>query len=508
MVALQMRQLTSLDAQFLALENPRQYGHVSGLTIYDPSTAEGGKLTLDALTALFEERIHLLPPFRWRLVQVPFGLDHPYWIDDPDFDLEYHVRELALPEPGDDRQLAEQVARIHARPLDRSRPLWETYLIQGLSGGRVAVLTKIHHAAIDGMSGAEIQTILLDLAPEGREVPPPPGRLHTDHKPGELEMLARGVASLPAQPVRMLGAVPSTVANLDALPGVSLIPGTGIVSSVTRRVAGLVGGNRDGDILEAPRGRPPRTVFNGRVSAHRRFSFGSLSLDEVKTVKNQFGVTVNDAVVSICAGAVRRYLLECNELPDEPLIAMIPVSVRTPEQFGTYGNKVSVMMVPIPTDEADPRKRLARAHETLKSAKGRHRAVPASILQDVTQFIPPAVLGRAARVTLGLTARRTPVFNLVISNVPGSPRPLYMAGAQMLAQYPVSAVADGLGLNITVISYLDAMNFGIVTDRDQVPDAWPMMDAVRDELATLVELIGGPTPRRPAAPKAAAAKQR
>ena len=505
MVALQMRQLTSLDAQFLALENARQYGHVSGLTVYDPSTAPGGKLTLDGLTALFEERIHLLPPFRWRLVQVPFGLDHPYWIDDPDFDLEYHVRELALPEPGDDRQLAEQVARIHARPLDRSRPLWETYLIQGLSGGRAAVMTKIHHAAIDGMSGAEIQSIVLDIAPEGREIPPPPARLHTDHKPGELEMLARGVASLPAQPLRMLGAVPQTVSNLDALPGVNLIPGTGLVSSATRRVAGVVSGNRgDGEILEAPRGRPPRTVFNGRVSAHRRFSFGSLSLDEVKAVKNEFGVTVNDVVVSMCAGAVRRYLLEHDELPDEPLVAMIPVSVRTPEQFGTYGNKVSVMMVPIPTDERDPRKRLARTHETMKTAKSRHRAVPASILQDVTQFIPPAVLGRAARVTLGVTARRTPVFNLVISNVPGAPMPLYMAGAKLLSQYPVSAVADGLGLNITVISYMDTMNFGIVTDRDQVPDAWPLMDGARDELATLLDMFK-PAPKRRTRPPSKAA---
>jgi WS/DGAT/MGAT family acyltransferase len=303
----------------------------------------------------------------------------------------------------------------------------------------------------------------------------------------------------------MLGAVPRTISNLDALPGVNLIPGSGVVSSVTRRVAGVVGATPDGEILEAPRGRPPRTVFNGRVSAHRRFSFGSLSLDEVKAVKNDFGVTVNDVVVTLCAGAVRTYLLERDELPADPLIAMIPVSVRTPEQFGTYGNKVSVMMVPIPTDEPDPRKRLARAHETLKSAKGRHRAVPASILQDVTQFIPPAVLGRAARVTLGLTARRTPVFNLVISNVPGSPRPLYMAGAQMLAQYPVSAVADGLGLNITVISYLDAMNFGIVTDRDQVPDAWPLMDGARDELATFVDMLK-PSPRAKKAKAKADAK--
>src|SRR3954468_6249182 len=200
-----MRQLTSLDAQFLAIENGRNLGHVSGLSIYDPSTAPGGVLTSEGMCAVVTERLHLLPPFRWRLAEVPLGLDHPYWIEDPDFDVEYHVRELALPAPGDERQLAEQAARIHGRPLDRAHPLWELYVIQGLRDGHVGVFTKIHHAAIDGMSGAEILGVLLDPAPEGRGVPPAADERAPDSAPGQLEMLQRGLLGLPRQQWRALG---------------------------------------------------------------------------------------------------------------------------------------------------------------------------------------------------------------------------------------------------------------------------------------------------------------
>jgi len=196
-----MRQLTSLDAQFLALETPRQYGHVSGVAILDPTTAPGGKLDLAAIQKLISDRLPLLPPFRWRLAEVPFGLDYPYWIDDPDFDLEFHVRELALPAPGSDSQLADQVARIFGRPLDRSRPLWEIYLIHGLEGGKVALFTKIHHAVVDGMSGAEILGVLLDVSPEGREVPQA-AETNGDRVPTQSEMMVRPAAlSAPRPPI-------------------------------------------------------------------------------------------------------------------------------------------------------------------------------------------------------------------------------------------------------------------------------------------------------------------
>ena len=479
-----MRQLTSLDSQFLALETPRQYGHVAGLAILDPSTAPGGELVLEDLQILLSERLPLLPPLRWRLVEVPLGLDYGYWIDDPDFDLEYHVRELALPSPGSDEQLAEQTARIASRPLDRSRPLWELYLIHGLGNRRSAVLTKIHHSVIDGMSGAEIMGLLLDTSPEGREVPAelPPGG---EPCPSDLEMLARGIAGLPRYPLRALRSLPSAMPNLDETP-LGTLPGAGTVSRVAGRLQRTV--RRDGQRLARTSLRAPRTSFNRRVSAHRRFAFGKLSLDDFKAAKNRHGCTVNDVVVSTCAGAVRRWLVEHEELPAEPLVAQIPVSVRTGEQAGTYGNRIMLMAAPLFTDVADPVDRLARTHDALREMKERHRALPADLLQDTNHFIPPAVFSRAARLTFSLATSGAgrPTWNLVISNVPGPQSPLYLAAAKLEANYPVSVITDGMGLNITVMSYLGDMDFGIVSDRDQMPDVARLMGWIGEELAALL----------------------
>ena len=490
-----MRQLTSLDAQFLAIETPRTWGHVSGLAVYDPSTTATGQLTIEDVCRMVSGRLHLLPPFRWRLVWVPFGLDHPYWIEDPNFDLDFHVRESAVPPPGDDRQLAETVSRIVARPLDRRHPLWELYLIHGFKDGNVGILTKVHHAAIDGVSGAEITGTLLDLDPAGRKIPPPRKMAVGERKPGQFEMLARGMLGAPRQPLRALRTLPTIVPNVGGLPGMDALPVVPTIGRAASRARRLVSGSRDGEVLERPNTPVPRTRFNTRVSPHRRFSFGSLSLDRVKAVKNELGITVNDVVVAMCASALRHWLLERDELPDEPLVAMVPVSVRTQEQMGTFGNRVSAMFVPIPTDEPDPRRRLMAAHETMKAAKDRHRALPATLLQDVTQFVPPAIHARATRVVTQLSAlpRVRPALNLVISNVPGPREPLYSAGATMVANYPVSVIADGVGLNITCMSYLDHVDFGIVVDREQVDDAWPLFEAVRHALDEFHEVTCGET---------------
>jgi WS/DGAT/MGAT family acyltransferase len=486
-----MHQLTSLDAQFLALESSTTYGHVSGLAIYDPSTAPGGQIRRADVCRLIDERLHMLPPFRWRLAEVPFGVDHPYWVDDPDFDLDFHIRETAAPPPGDDRALAEQVARIVARPLDRRHPLWELYLIHGLPEGRVAMLTKIHHAAVDGVSGAEILSVMVDMSPEGRELPPGRESCCGERMPGQLEMLGRGLLGTPRQPVRALRALPSSVPNLADIPGVQQMPGIGTLGRLSTRARKLIGGEAASDLLEPAAVNVQRTRFNRPITPHRRFSFGSLSLERVKAIKNELGISVNDVVVAVCATAVRNWLLERDELPSDPLVSMVPVSVRTEEQIGTFGNRVGVMIVPIPTNEADPRKRLMKAHETLRSAKSRHKAVPASLMQDVTQFIPPAVHARASRTMMQLTGSLRPPLNLVISNVPGPPMPLYCAGAQLQAHFPVSVVTDGVGLNITCMSYRDHIDFGIVVDRDMVDDAWPLMEAVQHALAELDDVICG-----------------
>ena len=477
-----MRQLTSLDAQFLALETPRQTGHVGGVAILDPSTAPGGVLECDDMKRLLEERLPLLPPFRWRLAEVPLGLDYPYWVDDQDFDLDFHVRELALPSPGSDKQLAEQVARIFSRPLDRARPLWELYIIHGLESGHVAALTKIHHALIDGMSGAEIMGLLLDLEPQGRELPPAPERT-PEAQPGDLEMLGRGLLGLPRYPLRALRSLPRAVPNLEETP-FGTLPGAGTIGRLAGRARGVVTGDGAG-----PRSslRAPKTSFNGRVSPHRRFAFGQLQLADFKAAKNEYGCTVNDAVVSVCAGVVRRWLVEHGELPGEPLVAQIPVSVRTSEQAGTYGNRIMLMSAPLFTDVEDPVDRLLRTHDAMGDMKQRHSALPAELLQDANHFIPPAVFARAARATFRLSTSSPgrPTWNLVISNVPGPQFPLYMAGAELQANYPVSVITDGMGLNITVMSYRGHMDFGIVSDRDQMSDLWCLIDWLGDELDAL-----------------------
>jgi diacylglycerol O-acyltransferase len=498
-----VRQLTSLDAQFLAVESGRTYGHVGSLCTYDASGAPGGELTIKDLCRMVSERLHLLPPFRWKLVNVPLGLDLPYWAEDPDFDLDFHIREAAIPPPGDDRKLADVVARIFARPLDRSRPLWELYLIHGLPDGRVALLTKVHHAVVDGVSGNEILTVLLDPAPDGgKELPPRPETDRVGERvPGDLEMLGRGLLGVPLQPLRALKALPTTLPALTEIPGANAFPVVPTLSKALSRLRGLAGAPSTDAILEITAARAPKTPFNGRISPHRSFAFGSLSLNKVKSIKNELGITVNDVVVTLCASAVRQWLLDRDELPCTPLIAMVPVSVRAPAERDAFGNRISAMIVPIPTDVADPRDRLVRAHELLSSAKANHAALPASLLTDATSFIPPAVAALAARTTIDILGRTRPPLNLVISNVPGPRDPLYCAGARLETMFPVSVVVDGVGLNMTVMSYRDQLDFGIVTDQRQIPDAWPFMDHLGqalEDMETVLHRRGRTVKRRPA----------
>jgi diacylglycerol O-acyltransferase / wax synthase len=482
-----MRQLTSLDAQFLALETPRIHGHVTGVLILDPSTAPGGVLRLEDLQTLILERLPLIPIFKWRLAEVPFGLDHAYWVDDPDFDIDFHVRELALVAPGTLARLEEQVGRIFSRPLDRSRPLWEIYLIHGLEGGRVALMTKVHHAVIDGLSGAEILGSLLDLTPEGRQAPEPAEDSGAQPMPTQLAMLARGLLGIPRYPLRLLRSLPGTLPNFEEVGIFSMLPGATLVGAAGRRLQATL----RGDTIVSGRKltTPPHTSFNGRVSAHRRIVFGQVPLDTVKDVKNKYGVTVNDVVVSLCAGTVRRWLNKHRELGKEPLVAQIPVSVRSAEQQGTFGNRILLMGVPLHTEVADPVDRLRATHESLSEMKERYQALPASLLQDANNFIPPALFSRAAQLTFAWASnpRLRPTWNLVVSNVPGPQIPLYCAGARMDAIYPVSVITDGMGLNITVMSYDGSLNIGIVADRDVIPDVATMIRWLKQELAELAE---------------------
>ena len=476
-----MQQLTGLDAAFLAMETSSVYGHVGSVCVLDPSTAEE-PVTLERLTALIESRLHLIPPFRRRLVEVPFGLDQPYWIEDPGFDIEYHVRELALPEPGDDRQLAEQAARLHARALDRRRPLWEIYLVHGLKGGRKAIYSKVHHAAIDGVSGNDVLSAILDTSPEGRPDLEPPA-WECDQQPGPLSMLVRSAVSLSGHPLRAARMGYGLLRAAPTLAAQTVRPRLPVVDRLLGRDSKVVlGSGLGGSGLRAP-----ATPFNRSVSPHRRWAFISLPFPAVKQVKDSApGLTVNDVVMALCSGALRRWLIDHEALPAAPLVAAVPVSVRTAEQQGTHGNRVSSMIAPIPTHVSDPAARLEACHQAMRAAKEQHGALPADLLADVTQFAMPALAGQAARLAARLRlVERVNAFNLLISNVPGPRVPLYYCGAQLLAYYPLSAIADGQGLNITVMSYGGQLHFGLIADRDLVPDLDVMARYLGEELAAL-----------------------
>jgi diacylglycerol O-acyltransferase len=475
-----MQQLTGLDAAFLAMETPAMYGHVGSICILDPSSA-ATPITLASLTELIESRLHLIPPFRRRLVEVPLGLDMPYWIEDPDFDIEYHVRELALPAPGDDQQLAEQAARLHARHLDRRRPLWELYLIHGLAGGRIAIYTKVHHAAIDGVSGNDLLAAVLDTTPEGRPAEDVPERV-TESAPSAISMLARSAWSLAGNPIRGARLTYSLARSLPTLAASPARPRLPVIDRLLGRDAKVV--------LASPGLRAPATPFNKPIGPHRRWAFRTVPFEDVRAVKNASGTTVNDVVMALCAGVLRRWLDDHDALPDVPLVAAVPVSVRTEEQKGTGGNRVSTMMAALPTNLSDPAERLQAAHEAMRAAKEQHGAMPADLLADVTQFAMPALAGQAARLSarLRLVERINP-FNLIISNVPGPNIPLYYAGARLLQYYPLSAIAEGQGLNITVMSYDGGLHFGLIADRDLVPDLEVMAGYLVEELKVLVHAV-------------------
>lgn len=471
-----MQQLTGLDAAFLALETANSTGHVGGICILDPSGAPA-PLTLARLTDVVEARLPMVPVLRRKLLNVPLGLDQPYWVDDPSFDLEYHIREIALPRPGSDAQLTEQVARLHARPLDRSKPLWEIYLISGLARRRAAVYTKIHHAAIDGVSGVELLTILLDLTPDGPVLPAPepfvPAR-----PPSHAALAALAAARLAWRPVQT---VRFTNELVRVLP--TLAPALGNLAG------GLLGLNRgDGEVIPTAPGRAPATPFNRPITAHRRLALRSVDLDGVKAVKNAFGGSVNDVVLAMCAGALRRWLAGRGALPEVPLIAMIPVSVRDPASKSAMGNKVSAMLAALPTNVSDPAERVAIAHAATKIAKEQHAVIPQGLVDQVSDFAPPALTARAARVVFATgVLHRLPPFNLCVSNVPGPNVPVYLCGAKLLAHYPVSVITDGQGLNITLIGYLGRLHFGLVSCRELVPDLDVLADYLVAELAILVK---------------------
>ncbi|KUH80816.1 MULTISPECIES: wax ester/triacylglycerol synthase family O-acyltransferase [unclassified Mycobacterium] len=480
-----MKQLSGLDASFLHMETPTTYGHVSSVTIFERPDPDFDPYA--AVYTKFASLVGELEPLRRRLVEVPFGLDRPYWVIDPNFDLEFHVRELRLARPGYADQLADQACRIVARPMDRSRPLWEAYVIDGLADGRWALLSKYHHATIDGASGQLLLESLLDTDPHA-PAPEPSPPWQSEPLPGDSELLRRALVNLAGNPFKAVSVQARIVRQLADTAGIrGLSSAAAAVGGAVKAIARL--GSNERPQISLPSTSAPRTPWNKPITPHRRFAMRTASLENVKRLKAATGGTVNDIVMAICTGALREYLLAHDALPDRPLRAMVPVSIRTGDEADPWTNRVSALVCELPTDSADPLQRVARCRDAMQRAKRTHELVPAAELVDLTQYSPPVLATAAVRLVsrLRLADRVVPPFNVVISNVPGPRQPLYFAGAKLCHQFPLSIVTDGLGLNITVTSYLDRLDFGVVVDREVVPDVWDLVDAHIAEIDRLFE---------------------
>ncbi len=496
-----LKQLSGLDAVFLYMENANSFGHVSSLSVYE--TPNPGYKPYEAFLDQIQARLSDLEPFRRRLVAVPFDLDHPYWINDPNFDLDFHVRHIALPAPGNSEQLGLQVSRIIGRPMDRAHPLWETYVFEGLENGDFAILTKVHHSTIDGAAGVELLTMLLDAHPDAPAYHPATHDWVADAVPSDLEILGRTLSNFVRQPARLVRFQTRMVRDFAAMTRSN---GLGQVAGAVQGLARILvpsrsrGAERDA-APDAPSRSAPATPFNKSITAHRRFAFRSVPLDDIKTIKLALGCTVNDVVMAVCAGALRRYLLAHDALPGDPLISMVPVSIRTGDEADKWSNRVSGLFCALPTNEADPRERITKVHQSMMDAKGQFDLIPAEMIVEIAQMAPPALATRAMRMAsrLRISDRMNPPVNLVISNVPGPRAALYLAGAKLKHYYPVSTVTDGQGLNITVQSYLDTLDFGLVSCRELVPDLWDLVDYCVDEVNALVALV---SPQKPKAAKA------
>jgi len=441
------QRLSALDVQFLLLEKPNVHYHVAGLSILDLSTRPGGPDGFfEDLKRLFTDRQHLIPRFRQKVMFVPFGAGRPVWVDDPDFDVDFHIRKGALPKPGGKKELADYVQRIHSRPLDRSKSLWEMYYIEGLEDDHVAVLSKVHHAMIDGVSGIDIATVLFDLGPEPREVDPEPYVPEVAPSPRELliSTLRQGLT----HPVK------SAIGNLALAVRAPEI--------VLRRAQEMVAGF--GSILAA--GTPPKSPFNRPVGPNRRFAMAEAPVAEFKAIKNALGGTVNDVVLATVAGALHRFLKRRGE-PTQGLSlrAMIPVSTRDESQKMALGNQVTSIFVDLPVGPMDAATRLRAITAATKDLKESHQAVAAGALMNIGTWAPPTLHGLAAR----LVARQR-LVNLVISNVPGPQMPIYLAGAKLLGTYPVMPLGETLALAIALTSLAGTMAFGITSDWDSMPD--------------------------------------
>ena len=456
--------LTGLDSSFLHLERDNAHMHVAGCAIFD-----GEPPAYEQLVSAIEERLHLVPRYRQRLAFVPLGQGRPVWVDDPHFNIGFHVRHTALPRPGGNIELKRLAGRVFSQPLDRGRPLWELWLVEGLADGRFALLSKTHHALVDGVSGVDIATVLFDASAEPMPAAPPEHEWQPKPLPSPAQLLGEALverATVPAEFARGMRAV---------------LRGPRGVARRAAEAAAAIGAFGAAGLSPAPPSR-----FNVRIGPHRRFTWVRGDLAQFKAVKNALGGTVNDVVLAAVAGALGSYLRHHGEVTDGvQLRAMVPVSVRADLERGALGNRVAAMWAPLPVGVEDPSERLHAISASMAGIKESGQAVGAQVLTQLSGFAPPTIMAQAAR----LQARQR-LFNLVVTNIPGPQFPLYVLGRELDALLPMVPLAENTTLGIAIMSYNGQLNFGLTADRDALADVEFLADELRGAIADLVQAAG------------------
>jgi len=454
----ELDRLTAIDAQFLTNENENSHMHIGAVMIF-----EGDPPSYDEFKAHIASRLDFVPRYRQKLVYPPYGTGRPLWADDPDFNLNYHLRHTALPGAGDERALKILASRLFSQSLDRAKPLWEMYLVEDLDDDRFAIIIKSHHAMIDGISGVDIGTVIFDVTPDAEPIVP-----KQDWKPAALpsnmSLLERGAKELATEPIKLgekaIGALRSP---------------SGLVGRVGESAEGLA------EVARALADSAPDVPLNVPIGPHRRITWTSAPLDEFKRIKDVFGTTVNDVVLAIAAGSIRKWLVEREVDTDGlELRAMVPVSVRSDDERGQLGNKLATMRAPLPVYEPDPVARLEIVSASMDGLKQSKQALGAEVIARLNDFAPPTLLAQAARLTFS-----TRLFNLLVTNVPGPQIPLYVLGRKLERPFPVAFLAKNHGLAIGVMSYSGQVNIGLIGDFDALPDIGQVRRGLNESLAEL-----------------------
>ncbi|MGH2804313.1 MAG: WS/DGAT/MGAT family O-acyltransferase, partial [Thermoleophilaceae bacterium] len=467
--------LSAIDASFLHQEKQASHMHVGALVVF-----EGPPPAREDLSAHIESRLRLVPRYRQRLAFPRFDLGRPFWVDDPTFNLDYHVRHTALPRPGSADQLRQLVGRIFSQRLDRSKPLWETWLVHGLEDNRFALISKTHHALVDGVSGVDIATVLFDLQPVPAELEGEDGWTPAP-VPSDVELVAEGIKGLVGTPLSLAGRA------LDVLQHPSRS-----VAQAREAAEGV------GEVVWAGLNPAPDVPLNVEIGPHRRIWWVQSRLSDFKEVKNALGGTVNDAVLAVVAGALGHWLCTRGvRTPGLELRALVPVSIRTEDEQGALGNRIAAMRGPLPVYVEDPVDRLGQVRESMGNLKQSKQALGAEVISGLQDFAPPTLLAQASRVNFS-----TRLFNLIVTNVPGPQFPLYLLGREMEEIVPIAFLPENHALAIAIMSYNGKVDFGLLGDYDAMPDLEDFGGMLEEALAELLgaaRAAAGAQGRRPGA---------